>query len=340
MAARFIMGAESRALDHKARWELLSPYLKEHGSGCMSYSTLQEDLDYFLVDGVGYIAFFSIKHPLLAPFGRRFVVGDPIVPRAEFKRVVKEFLDAGTKAVFYQISRAFAEALHEGFGIWANELGVEWDLPLQSYSLKGKEKSQIRQWVNKAKREGVEVFEVHLSELNVDEVRAISEDWLKRKGTESKIIIRPMSFRDEPDVRHVFARKDGRLIGFTGYDPLYRDGKLVGFYHDHVRTLDDAPHGSTDLMNVYALEKFKEEGLETVTLGLSPLSLPGDHDLGYSRTVKFVFALMREHCGFIYPFKGNYFHKSRYGGDVRKVYIASSSGHIFRDFMASSLCVC
>lgn len=341
MGARWICGEEANSLGSKGKWQLLSPWLKLYGSGCMSYSSLQEGMDYFILEGVGYIAFHTIRHPVFAPFGKRFVVGDPMAPKDSFKLIIGEFLKDGKTAIFYQISRECACVLHESFGMRLNEIGVEWDIDIHNYDLKGKDKAQLRQWTNKARKEGVEVFEAEMESMDLAEVKAISEEWVARKGgEESRIVIRPLSFENEPDVRHFWARKDGKLIGMTGFDPLYTDGKLTGYYHDHVRTLNDAPHGATDLMNITAIEKFKGEGLSKVTLGMSPLSMLEDHDLEHRRMLKWLMEFMREHCNNIYPFKGNYFHKSRYCGAVRKSYIGTTSSLVIHDILAVLFGVC
>ncbi len=341
MGARWICGDEAKALGKDAKLDLLFPYLKSHGSGCMAYSTLQEGMEYFILEGVGYIAFHTIRHPVFAPSGKRFVLGDPMAATGSFKQIAGEFLKDGKTSIFYQISREFACALHEGFSLRMNEVGVEWDLDIPNYDLKGKGKSQLRQWINKAKKEGVEVFEAPMESMDCAEVKAISDGWIARKGgQESKIVIRPLSFENEPDVRYFWAKRDGKLIGLTGYDPLYSGGRVAGYYHDHVRTTEDAPHGTSDLMNMTAIEKFKAEGYSKVTLGMSPLSMLEDRDLHYRRLANMLMKFMRERCNNIYPFKGNYFHKSRYCGSVRKAYIGTTSSLILPDTLAILFGVC
>ncbi len=332
LVARVIEGQEALGLDRKAKWELLSPYLRKYGFGCMAYSTLQDEMAYFIVEGVGYIAYYVVRHPYLAPRGRRLVLGDPIAPVSEYGRMLKEFMKDGRHAIFYQVSRECACALHSELSLRVNEMGVEWDLELQSYDFKGKDKAQVRHWINKAKKEKVEVFERRISELPPEQVKAISDDWLTRKGgEEAKFVTRPLVLEDEPDVRYFWAQKDGKILGMTIFDPLYHDGKATGYYHNIARTSGEAPHGTSDLMNVTAIEKFKAEGLSIVTLGLSPLSKLEDKDLRFRPALRHVFRFMHKHCNHIYPFKGNFFHKSRYCGLERRAYIANSSGGIIVD---------
>src|SRR5437899_4568578 len=50
------------------------PYLKQHGGGCMAYSTLAEDVEAFVVPDLGYVAY--ARQRLLGE--RVFVLADPI----------------------------------------------------------------------------------------------------------------------------------------------------------------------------------------------------------------------------------------------------------------------
>jgi lysylphosphatidylglycerol synthetase-like protein (DUF2156 family) len=333
MGYRLIEGAEARALSPKDKWDMLSPYLLRNGADCMSYSSLQEGMEYFIDDGVGYIAFSTLRHPLLSRNGRRFILGDPIAPASEYGRILADFLSDGRDAIFYQISREFAEVLSRERSLKVNEMGVEWDIDLASFSTKGKDKAQLRHWINKAQKENVEVSECQMADAPIDTLRTLSDEWLKRKGGEAKFITRPVVFENEPGVRLFLARREGRIIGMTIFDPLHRDGKLFGYYHNMSRVEADAPHGTTDLMNVRAMELFKSEGVPLVSLGMSPFCELEDKDFKSSRAVRALFRFMYEHCGHIYPAKGNYFHKSRYGGSSRKIYLASTRKDILSDLL-------
>jgi len=333
MACKILERPEALALSPWEKWKLLSPYLLKHGSECMSYSTLQDGMEYFIDEGVGYIAFHTLKHPLLSRAGRRFILSDPVAPVSEYERLINNFLADGHDAIFYQISHEFASALARARGIKVNEMGVEWDIDVSKFSTKGKDKAQLRHWINKALKENVEVVESKMEPQFETALKKLSDNWLKRKGGEAKFITRPVVFHDEPGVRLFLARREGRIIGMTVFDPLHRDGKLTGYYHNMSRAEEDAPHGTTDLMTAKAMEIFKAEGVPMISLGMSPFCELEDKEFKSSVAIRSLFRFMYEHCGYIYPAKGNYFHKSRYGGVSRKIYLATTRSDIITDVL-------
>lgn len=93
-------------------------YLKQYGSHCMAYSTLQPGMQYFDMPGVGYLAFMICG-------GTRFVLGDPICAERDKEKLIENALKEYSKTSFYQISKATAELLHQRFGYYMNVFGTE-----------------------------------------------------------------------------------------------------------------------------------------------------------------------------------------------------------------------
>ena len=71
-------------------------YLKQFGSHCMAYSTLQPGMEYFDLPAVGYLAYMT--------HGRtRFVLGEPICAEADSPRLMDEALRDHCDTCFVQI---------------------------------------------------------------------------------------------------------------------------------------------------------------------------------------------------------------------------------------------
>jgi phosphatidylglycerol lysyltransferase len=325
-AIRILAGAEARALTRKQRWELLSPYLLQHGRGCLAYSTLQDGLDYFIVEGKGYIAYHLFRHRLLAPKGIRIVVSDPIAPAAEFHNLTAAFTGEPVPAFFAQVSEECASVLAD-CGYKVNALGIETEIELGNFSLAGKRRAQLRQWINKARREGVEVFEASITDMTRMDVELISNDWLRRKGGHELLLLtRPLVLDHEPHVRYFWARRQGRLIGFVIFDPLFHAGAHVGYYHNFVRVLNNAPHGTSDLVTIFAIEKFRAENVQLLTFGMSPLVSLESGRFECNRWTLGFLKLVRKYGEFLYPFAGNESHKRKYDGNHKPVYICGTNG--------------
>jgi hypothetical protein len=83
----------------------LMPYLKQHGSTIMAYSTLQKGLSYFLIRDVGYIA-YGVRHigPSFLNLKGPVVLGDPVCHPKDRVKLAAAFLQRYPKALFMQVS--------------------------------------------------------------------------------------------------------------------------------------------------------------------------------------------------------------------------------------------
>lgn len=319
MRARFLDGRDPASRDK------VLPHLTAHGSHCLAHSTVQEGMDFFWMEDVGYLSFFVARHWLLARTPRRIVISNPVAAPGDHERLVSAFLAQEKNPIFVQVTRPVGELLGN-LGLQVNQMGVETDLPIP-FPLSGNKRGKLRQWRNKAQREGVEVFEAPMSGMDLAEVRALSDDWIKRKGGgEIGRLSRPLLLEDEPGVRYFWARHEGRIKGLAVFDPMYREGRPFAYYHNMDRLSADTPHGTSPLIVLTALEKFQSEGMEKVALGLSPLADIED-DLNANRFMAAILPFCKrfEH---LYPFAGNESHKRKFAGERFKVYAASPKNNV------------
>jgi len=329
MATKIFEGAEAKALGQKERWELLAPFLKRYGHEALAYATLQEGMEYF-VDDDGYIAYTSVYHPVFARKTKRIVLSDPICAPEHYTRIVTSFLDHNPQAAFAVISEAFAGSLR-GLGFKVNCLGYEPELAIQTYNTRGnwKDLDLIKRARNEAKREGIVIREEPGATLNKQGLAAVSAKWLSTKKVNDReiwIYARRPIFDAEEDVRKFVAYdKEGAVVGFVFYDPMYRDGKVFG-YSANISRCDEQRFGRlATAVHMEAIEKFKAEGKEVLNLLLAPFV---KLDLGKYNDdfgAKLFFKLSARFGNRIYNFTGLSFHKSKYRGFEKPLYYASNS---------------
>ncbi|MCK5811027.1 MAG: DUF2156 domain-containing protein, partial [Cocleimonas sp.] len=238
----------------------------------MSYSGLQEGLEYFLIKGIGYISYLRYKHRLFSPRGKIIVLADPVCAKENYSYLLQQFIKNNPKVMFIQISREVAVILDQ-LGYEVNQFGVETEMAIQQYDLKGKTKSSLRQWRNKCQRENVEVEEIDLYQCKqIEEIKLLSASWLKSKGGKQlSFLNRPFLYQNETDTRCFVARQHNKLVGVTVFDPLYRNGKVYGYYHNIDRILENVPHGVSPYLILAAMDVFRQEKVEILSLGMSPL---------------------------------------------------------------------
>jgi len=305
----------------------LFPYLKKNGSDFMAYSTLQDGLEYFIIENIGYIAFKKFTHALLAPRGLNFVVADPITDKKDFKYIISLFIKHQGPSIFLMITAEVSLILKE-LGYHINQFGGAPEIDVQDFSLKGKEKEHIRRWYNKAVKEGVTVVEDKIENVDMERLKFVSDQWLAHKGgKEYKLMNRPFVYSSEPDIRYFFAYHNNNLVAVTGFDPIYENNKIIGYFKNIVRFSDDAPHGTIVLATYTAIEKFKGEDIQRLCMGISPFSNISNDDMNDCRTMYYLSSFLYKYCTFIYPFQGNEFHKKRYGGTKKQFYYSTLPDH-------------
>ena len=111
-------------------------YLRQYGNHCMSFSTLQPGMHFFDVPGIGFIAYMQ-------KWGNRLTLADPVCDIKDREVFFRELLKDGKHTTFVQISQDTAELLHDKFGYYATQFGIEINLDLKRWDLKGKEKADL-----------------------------------------------------------------------------------------------------------------------------------------------------------------------------------------------------
>jgi phosphatidylglycerol lysyltransferase len=303
-------------------------FLREYGGSSLSYSSLQEGIDVFLGPAYGYIAYSPVK----IDFERPLCLADPICAEEDLERLIEMFMQEQKAPVFLHITKKTAEVLSK-LGFMINEIGVETIIDVQTFNLVGGGKEFLRSQMNRAAKDGLVIKEQSCSEVPRQLLEEISAEWKTRKvNTEDlAFLVRPAIFDDESDVRKFFAYKDDQLVGFNFFDPIYRDGQIIGYLDNTHRNFGRFSYSIPDCINIEAIRQFKMEGKEILSLGFSALHALNDSgEFRYSGSLKKTLKYFYEHANFLYDFKGAAFHKSRYrpgteGCEDIKIYLACQS---------------
>jgi lysylphosphatidylglycerol synthetase-like protein (DUF2156 family) len=328
MNRRLILGDEAKALSFQDKWALLSPHLKQHGREALSYSTLQQGMEYFLTD-LGYIAFVTVRHPVFAPRSKAIVLCDPVCAPLDRRALIQEFLEARPRAAFGVISESCAETLR-ALAFKANCIGYEPVLPVQSYNTRGnwKELDLIKRSRNEARREGIAIREQQIDTINRNELQSVTRRWMETKKVNDReiwIYARHPVFEHEQDVRKFVAYdREDRVVGYAFYDPIYSRGLVIG-YSATISRCDEHRYGRlATAIHMEAMEAFRTEGKHVLNLCLAPfvkLELGKYND---DKATRWFFEFSAKYGNDIYNFQGLSFHKSKYRGAESPIYFASN----------------
>ncbi len=296
------------------------------GGHSMSTSLLAPGMRYFDLPGAGFVAY-------RAQWGSTLALADPVCAPGRRGALVDAFLGAHPRAGFVQVSEGFARALATRHGLYATQLGVETTIELGGWSLAGRSKQALRTALNAAARRGITVSEGSSAE----ERATVSREWLATRrvtDTEIAFLIRPMEAQALPCARTFCARRDGALLGFAMFDPIFDAGRVAGYVPNVSRSSAGFNQGIFYAVVTRAVERFREEGVGFVNLGLSPLALDARPRRGESRMLRAVLRALYRHGEDLYRFQGIRFAKSRFRGREVPVFVAHRARLPLRDGLA------
>jgi lysylphosphatidylglycerol synthetase-like protein (DUF2156 family) len=297
--------------------------LRQHGTASQAYSaTFQPGLEHF-GDERGFLAYKSVGRTA-------FVLSDPIAPSGNIPGLIARFLHEHPDAAFCCISPPVAQVL-AARGFFVNAMGPDTRIDLQTYNFDGGKKRLLREAFNRMAKRGFITRECTLNEVGIDKIKAVSDAWRKRRvlrDREARFLTQPLVLVEEPDVRRFFTfDRDGKLVAFSFFEPVYEAGKVIGYVSQHNRHLPEADTQINFAMKRVAIEVFQKEGLKVLYLGLSPFAQVELDEFGL-HTHRMTREYFKWAYGswlfnrFLYACKGLEMHKRLYRGVQEQTYYA------------------
>jgi len=208
--------------------------------------------------------------------GRTWVaLGDPVGPADSHPDLIRLFLercdDYAATPVFYEIRK---ESLHQyaNFGLTFVKLGEEAVVNLSTFCLDGSRGKPFRHALRHLENHGATcrvISAEHVPSV-IDDLRAVSNDWLEHKAGGEKGFSLGF-FRPDYIARFPVAvvERGGRIVAFASVWPgpgrMELSLDLMRFHHE-------APNGVMEGLVVYVMRWGKEQGYGVFSLGMAPLS--------------------------------------------------------------------
>jgi phosphatidylglycerol lysyltransferase len=290
----------------------LESWIRSYGSASSSYVLLEGSKRYFTSSHLDGFLAYQISA------GTVVVAGDPVCPLPDAPLLLAEFVREmnGRPICAYQISPEMVDAFrNSGFG--DVQVGKEATFDLRKFSLAGGQMELVRAATNKARREGVIVFEhdpfASGAEQVNQELRDVSAEWLSVKGErELGFLLGCVGLERASAKRYFVARSEngkGRIEGFIVCEPIYGRN---GYYLDVTRRRIDAVRGVMELLTAEIFQRLKSEGYVMASMGLAPLALLDDPDLKKHPRLTKLMRLAYEQINNTYDFKLLYRYKAKY----------------------------
>jgi phosphatidylglycerol lysyltransferase len=213
------------------------------------------------------------------------------------------------------------------------ELGWSWlqvaeetvlDLPRLEFS--GRRWQDVRTALNRAEKDGITAEWVSYSAappVLVDQIRAISEEWVADKGLpEMGFTLGGLDELADDAVRVLVAVDADRTVhGATSWMPVHRDGKVVGWTLDFMRRRGQGGfRAAVEFLIASAARDLRDEGYEFVSLSGAPLAQldRGQTPRGAQRLLEVVGRALEP----VYGFRSLLAFKAKFQPEYRPLYLA------------------
>jgi lysylphosphatidylglycerol synthetase-like protein (DUF2156 family) len=334
---RIIDSILERRLPEATEWQVTADQRREHllrhGDFALAYECAMEPGLSSFGDRRGFIAYER-------KMGHTFALGDPVADPATVDSLIHDFAGHLRGPTFVAIGQATAERL-AARGFHVTHFGHDTVIDLAGHTFAGGAGKPIRYASSWIATNGMTVAEARFEDFTQDSIRHLSRSWRQSRVNfrrEVGFLNRRLQARSEEGVRTFFATDAaGVPVGFVVFDPVYRDGRILGYLASGKRR---DPERSAYLdMGVmrHAIDVFKAEGREAVWLGLSPIA---DLHRGPFRDSALLHKVMAG--GYrsayvnnrIFNFAGIAAYKRRFRGREIPLYIASPPGSDFTRLVA------
>jgi phosphatidylglycerol lysyltransferase len=260
--------------------------------------------------------------------GRSWVaMGDPVGPEEEQRELAWSFRELadlhGGWTVFYQVG-ARRLPMYLDLGLTLLKLGEEGRVPLATFSLEGAARKSLRPTIHRLEREQCELVVLDVDQVPpvLDELRAISDEWIAARNTREKRF--SLGYFDEAYLRLMpvaLVRRAGRIVAFAN---VWRGADKEELSIDLMRHRVDAPAGVMEYLFVHVMLWGKARGYRYFNLGMAPLS--GFELRPLAPLWTRAGALLFRYGEHFYNFEGLRRYKEKFDPEWQPRYLASPGG--------------
>lgn len=262
-------------------------------------------------------------------------LGDPVGRPDQFHELIRQFLercdDYGGTPAFYEVRSRHLHC-YADFGLTVVKVGEEARVDLEAFTLDGPPGSRYRQSTRRLERDGCTFRLLTSSETasRMDELEAVSDDWLDQKAGGEKGF--SLGYFDRDYLARfpiAVVERAGRVVAFANLWPGANGEELSV---DLMRYRHDAPKGVMEPLFVHLMQWGKTHGYRWFSLGMAPMSgfEPSPVAPLWSRAARFVY----EHGQAVYNFRGLRAYKEKFQPVWDSRYLACPGGLVLPKVLA------
>jgi phosphatidylglycerol lysyltransferase len=254
-------------------------------------------------------------------------LGDPVGPPDRLDLVVRLFLercdDFGGVPVFYEVS---SQHLHcyADVGLTLVKLGEEARVDLSTFTIEGSRGKKFRTAIHRLERErgSFRVIPAENVAGVMDQLRAVSDDWLARHAAAEKGFSLGF-FASDYVARFPIAviERDNRIVAFAN---VWQGAQRIDVSVDLMRYDRDAPKDVMEALFVHIMLWAREQGYRWFSLGMAPLS--GFEQSPVAPLWNRIASFLYQHGEAVYNFRGLRAFKEKFDPVWEPRYLAYPGG--------------
>ncbi len=241
--------------------------LKKYGSGATSFQILKSIFQYYFTRK-GCIGYVDTGNAWVA-------AGNPISSPGEQEEAALDFFRKAKKQKHRALFFATTDFTKDSSLLKKIPIGENVFLSAQSWEISIRHDKNFKEQIRRAMAKKICVKQLQTKDLRSDQakIRRNCEElfriWLSSKVMDTldfMAAFEPFSYPEES--RFFLATQNNELAGFLVAIPIYGRN---GWFIEHIVRHPDAPNGTAELMIHTAIQTFKKDGYDYVSLGLTPL---------------------------------------------------------------------
>jgi len=289
--------------------------VSNYGSSALDYfKTYPDKFLFFNIQRTAFISFKVTNHFAI-------VLEDPVAKTVEEKVALIKQFDAfcqenGFASVFYRVPEESLEFYHS-LGRKSLPIGEEAILDLRTFSLDGGKMKPTRSAVNKLTSEDFDfkVYHAPIKEGLLQKLEKVSDSWLRELGQKEVAFTQGVFDRSILKEQTILTieDKEEKVYAFLNIVPDFAPGEAT---YDIIRKVNDGPNGVLDVLLSKTFLYLKEQGYQSVNMGLAPLS--GIEGINMTqKTIKYAYDNLKVFA----QFKGLRKYKEKFYPSWKKKYL-------------------
>jgi phosphatidylglycerol lysyltransferase len=254
-------------------------------------------------------------------------MGDPVGPVAQWPELLWQFRQAagsrGYRTAFYEVGHEHLH-LYLDMGLTLLKLGEDARVPLESFSLEGGSRKNLRYSHRKLAKQGCtfKIIPPTAVGAQMETLKTISDDWLKEKNTREKGF--SLGFFNPAYLEHFpvgVVYFGGDIVAFAN---IWQSAEHEELTVDLMRHRLDAPKGVMDFLFIEMMLWGASQGFRWFNLGMAPLSGMETHDMAplWHR----LGGMVVRFGDYFYNFQGLRAYKDKFGPVWHPRYLAVEGG--------------